>query len=626
MYGHYRVASCVNKTKLANPLFNAKEVIKLSKELEEKRVGVGVFPELTLLGYTIGDLLFQQTLLKAQEEALFSILEESKKISTILVIGIALNIENRIYNTAFILQYGKILGIVPKSYLPNKKEYYESRYFTSGFYETKKEIEFLNYSIPFGLDILFKDNLGLIFGVEICEDLWAITPPSLQMATNGANLILNLSASNEFIGKQSYRRELVKTQSARTVSAYIYSSCGVGESSTDTLFGGEALICEYGSIIKENSRFNEESHFIFADIDIEKLNALRVSETSINQAKKTLYREIKISSLLDIKEINREIYPHPFIPISDKKARCEEITSIQAYSLIRRMESAKIKKAIIGVSGGLDSTLALLSINKAFEIKNWNKKDILAITMPSIGTTSKTKSNAIKLSQALNVTLKEINIENLAKEQLKAIEHTKEDVTFENVQARLRTAILMNIANKENGLVVGTGDLSEVALGWSTFNADQMSMYNLNASIPKTLISYLIDYFTTNQNIAPILKDILATPISPELMPNKNDTITQKTEDIIGPYELHDFFLYHFIKYGATPPKILYLASLAFKNKYKKEEIEKWLKLFLKRFFTQQFKRSTMPDGPKVGTISLSPRADWRMPSDSTFDIWLKML
>ncbi|MCK4442324.1 MAG: NAD(+) synthase, partial [Sulfurovaceae bacterium] len=482
--------------------------------------------------------------------------------------------------------------------------------------------------IPFGVDLLFSRD-DILFGVEICEDLWAITPPSNAMASSGANIIFNLSASNELIGKAEYREELVRTQSARCMGAYVYTSSGVGESTTDTVFGGHAIISEYGSTLVESKRFAMDSSLITADIDIEKLNWLRVNESSFGDSEIEPYRTIYFKSTPKISKLKRYINPTPFVPsiYQEKTHRCEEIINIQAHGLIKRMTHAHIQRAIIGISGGLDSTLALLSTHKAFEIMKWNSKDIIAITMAGFGTTSRTKNNAIELCKALGVTLREVDITDISLKEFELISHNPNElsVTYENVQARARTSILMNTANRENGLVIGTGDLSEIALGWSTYNGDHMSAYALNSGIPKTLIKYVIEYYKINKEIANIIDDILDTPISPELLPHKEDEITQETESIVGPYELHDFFLYHFIKYGAEPSKILFLANKAFDN-YSEDIIRKWLKKFIWRFFTQQFKRSCMPDGPKVGTISLSPRADWKMPSDASMQIWLDNL
>ena len=630
MFGYYRVASAVNRTVVGNPAKNAKEILRLIKEANSKEVSVIVFPELTLTGYTASDLLLNQTLIASQDEALSYILENTIDINTIAILGIALLDADRLYNCAVVIQNAKVLGVVPKSYLPNKKEFYEKRQFVSGCDIVRSMIEVVDSEVPFGVDLLFKDKRDMTFGVEICEDLWAITPPSNHMASNGANLLFNLSASNELIGKYEYREELVRTQSGRCMATYVYSSAGVGESTTDTVFGGHAIISEYGSTLAQNKRFCMDSHFIMADVDLQRLRWLRLNESSYCDSRRKKVRTIKVGNLPTLTKIDREINSMPFVPsqYADKKSRCDEIVHIQAHGLIKRMKHTHIKKAVIGISGGLDSTLALLSTHRAFEMMGWDIENIIAITMPGFGTTTRTKSNAIELCNALGVTLKSVDITDISLKEFEAIEHNRDEhsVTYENVQARARTSILMNMANKIGGLVIGTGDLSEIALGWSTYNGDHMSMYALNSGIPKTLIQYVIEYYKSNEKIAHIIDDILATPISPELLPHKDNEIVQETESIVGPYELHDFFLYHFIKYGAKPSKILYLAVMAFDSKYDKESIKKWLHLFLKRFFTQQFKRSCMPDGPKVGTISLSPRADWKMASDVDFEIWLKAL
>ncbi|BAF71633.1 NAD(+) synthase [Sulfurovum sp. NBC37-1] len=630
MFGFYRVASAVNKTTVANPQKNAEEILTLIKEAADKEVSVVVFPELTLTGYTASDLFLNQTLLASQNESLQYILNNIEELDTIVILGIALLEADRLYNCAAVLQGGEILGIIPKSYLPNKKEFYEKRQFVSGRDIVRTATELLGKEVPFGVDLLFTDGRNMTFGVEICEDLWAVTPPSNHMASNGANLLFNLSASNELIGKHEYREELVRTQSARCMAAYVYSSAGVGESTTDTVYGGHAIISEYGTTLAQNERFSLESSLITADIDLERMRWLRINESSYSDGRRKKTRLIKLKSLPMMSELQRDITPAPFVPsrYTDKKLRCDEIIHIQAHGLIKRMTHAHIKKALMGISGGLDSTLALLSTYRAFEIMGWDSRNIIAVTMPGFGTTSRTKSNAVKLCEALGVTLKEVDITDISLKEFDAIEHNPEElsVTYENVQARARTSILMNMANQEGGLVIGTGDLSEIALGWSTYNGDHMSMYALNSGIPKTLIRYVIEYYKSNKAIADIIDDILDTPISPELLPHSDDVIVQETEEIVGPYELHDFFLYHFIKYGAKPDKIRFLAMKAFDIEYDEETVTKWLKVFLQRFFTQQFKRSCMPDGPKVGTISLSPRADWKMPSDADVEIWLRML
>ncbi|QDF29490.1 NAD(+) synthase [Halarcobacter anaerophilus] len=628
MYGFYRIATSVPKVQIANPSKNVENIIEILEEENKNESSIVLFPELCITGYTAGDLFLNQNLLDSQNKALKKLLQKSEKYSLIAIVGIVVSFEHRLFNCAAVIQRGKILGIVPKSYLPNKNEFYEKRYFQSGIRIKSKTLKLLNQEIPFGVDLLFSDENDITFGIEICEDLWSILPPSNQMAINGANMIFNLSASNELVGKSSYRQELVKTQSARLVCAYIYSSCGVGESSSDTIFGGDALICEYGSILAKTERFSLDNQTIRADIDLEKVIWLRNHESYFGDSIPTEVRVIKIASAIKISKLNRYINKHPFVPYDEKvkKEVCEEITNIQAHGLIKRLTHINSKKVVIGISGGLDSTLALLATYKAYEILNYDFKGIIAITMPGFGTTSRTKSNAIKLCETLGVTIKEIPISDISLKEFEALGHDKNihDVTYENVQARARTSILMNLANKEGAIVIGTGDLSEIALGWCTYNGDHMSMYSLNSGIPKTLISYLVEYFTYKNEIKEILIDILNTPISPELLPHDSDKISQETESIIGPYELHDFFLYHFLRYGAKPSKILFLADEAFKE-YSKNEIKKWLDIFIKRFFTQQFKRNAMPDGVKVGTISLSPRADWRMPSDASFEEWLEL-
>ncbi|KIM07445.1 MAG: NAD synthetase [Sulfurovum sp. PC08-66] len=629
MHGFYRIASSVPKVTLANPSQNIQEIIAIIHEEYRHGTSVVLFPELCITGYSVGDLFLNQNLIEAQNKALAHLLTSTKQIPTVAIIGIVVAFEHSLYNCGAVVQNGHIVGVVPKSYLPNKNEFYEKRYFQSGISLHSKTLNLLGKEIPFGVDLLFGDGADMIFGIEICEDLWAILPPSNQMAINGANLIFNLSASNELVGKSHYRTQLVSTQSARLVCAYAYSSCGVGESSSDTLFGGDAMIGEYGTIVVKNKRFALESSTIRADIDLGKLIWLRHHQSYFGDSIPSPTRAITLNKMATIDELHRTIEKHPFVPSNPVKRQevCEEIITIVAHGLIKRLQHTRIAKAVIGISGGLDSTLALLATYRAFEIMSKDAKDIIAITMPGFGTTNRTQSNAVKLCEALGVTLRTISIGNLALAEFEAIGHDKDtyDVTYENVQARIRTTILMNIANKEGGLVIGTGDLSEIALGWSTYNGDHMSMYGLNSGIPKTLISYLVEYFTYDERIKEILVDILDTPISPELLPHKDDRIEQETQTIIGPYELHDFFLYHMIKYGAKPSKILFLAQHAFKE-YDKATIKKWLILFLQRFFTQQFKRNAMPDGIKVGTIALSPRADWKMPSDASCQAWIEEL
>lgn len=627
MYGFYRVSAVSSQLRLADIENNTATIIETIQN--QRDASVLLFPELSLSGYSLEDLFFSETLYTKQLKSLKRVVDATKGIDTIIVLGIVLLDANRLYNCAAVLQDGKVLALIPKTYIPNKKEFYEKRHFNSGGDIIGSTIEMFDQKIPFGVDIIIQDAHYLSMGIEICEDLWSINPPSNRLAANGATLILNLSASNELIGKSRYREMLVTSQSARAMCAYAYASSGFGESTSHTLFGGECMIAEYGTLLAKNEKFSHETSRISADIDLQKLAWLRVAESSFSDLPRDSMRYVKAKNPPILKNINASIDPTPFVPKnSDEKAhRCKEIIDILSHSLIARMQRSRIKKAVIGVSGGLDSTLALLATHQAFKLMDWDHKDIIALTMPGFGTTETTKKSAIALCNSLEVDLREIDITNIAQKELELLEHdTKSDVVFENVQARARTSLLMNCANKENGLVIGTGDMSEIALGWSTYNGDHMSMYALNSGIPKTLIRYLIEYFMDDAKLAKTLRVILDTPVSPELLEHKNGEIIQKTEEIVGPYELHDFFLYHFVKYGASPSKILFLAQIAFDKKYDKVAIKKWLELFIKRFFTQQFKRETMPDGPKVGVISLNPRTDWRMPSDADMSLWLKEL
>ena len=631
MFGFYRMVTAVPRLYLADPARNAEEVSALWQEAEADQAAVVLFPELTLTGYTAGDLFFQERLYLAQNEALDRLLHETRTLESVAVLGLMLRHNDHLYNVAAVIHRGEILGIVPKSYLPNKREFYEKRHFQSGREIRGEEITFLRKPVPFGTDLLFEDMQELCMGIELCEDLWALTPPSNAMAESGANLICNLSASNELVGKADYRVELVRTQSARLVCAYAYASSGVGESSTDTVYGGDAMIAEYGSLLSRAERFRRESTLIRAEVDLQKLRGLRLAESAYTDAPRHPFRRIALGELPRPSDLRRSVDPHPFVPgdPARRQERCREITLIQAHGLIRRMEQARSERAILGISGGLDSTLALLATWEAHRILERAPSRILAVTMPGFGTSERTRRNAVALCQALSVELRQIPIRDLSALEMAAVGHdpSVHDVTYENIQARARTEILMNLANEEKGLVIGTGDLSEIALGWSTYNGDHMSMYALNAGIPKTLVRYLVEYYARNHpELSEVLHDILDTPVSPELLPTEKGEIAQKTEEIVGPYELHDFFLYHFVKYGAEPAKILYLAARAFEDRYDETTIRRWLGVFLRRFFSQQFKRSCIPDGPKVGTISLSPRADWRMPSDAEFRSWIEAL
>ena len=631
--GFVRVGAVVPKLKVADTEFNCNEIIKQIEVASNDKIQIVVFPELCVTGYTCQDLFEQDTLLEEAEKALNKILDYTNNLDIICIIGMPIKAENQLFNTAVVIQKGKILGIVPKTFIPNYGEFYEKRWFASSKNANKKEIEILGQKVPFGIDLLFKDkeNNEICFGIEVCEDIWAVEPPSNKLALLGANIIFNLSASNEVIGKKEYRRELVKMQSAKTISGYVYCSSGVNESTSDVVFSGESMIFENGSCLTNNQRFDFESNMIFTEIDTKRLaNDRRKNISFMGNSVDLEYREININIPDNIENLTREYSKTPFVPEDKKKISeiCEEILNIQSYGLAKRLLHTNINKTVIGISGGLDSTLAFLVIIKAYEILNLPKENIIAITMPGFGTTSRTHNNSMKLINEYGATFREINITKSSLQHFEDIGHDKniKDVTYENAQARERTKILMDIANKENGLVVGTGDLSELALGWCTYNGDHMSMYAVNASIPKTLVKYIIKWVADNskEECKNIINDILDTPISPELLPpDENGNIEQKTEEQVGPYILHDFFLYHFLRYGAEPKKIYILACKTFKNDFKKEEIKHWLQVFIKRFFTQQFKRNCMPDGPKVGTVSLSPRGDLRMPSDASYNIWL---
>lgn len=634
--GFIRVGAIVNKLALANPLKNAEVIIKEIKKAETLGVSIVTTPELSLSGYTCGDLFLQEQLLDDSIKALEQVLNETKDIDIISILGMPLRHDNQLFNCAVVTTKGKILGVIPKTYIPNYQEFYEARWFSSSKELITEEIEILGQLVPITTNILFQDKTlkEATFGIEICEDLWTVNPPSNNHALAGATMIFNLSSSNELIGKQEYRKSLVSSQSARTISAYIYASSGVMESTSDVLFGGASMIYENGSILAENKRFELESNIITADIDVLKLANDRIKNRSfMKNTNLEEYKIIKLDIKDNIKELNREYKEYPFVPSNEleRNKRCEEIIEIQSTALARRLIQVGNPKCVIGMSGGLDSTLAFLVIVKAYEKLKRNPKDIIGITMPGFGTTDRTYQNSIDLVKEYGGTLKEISIRDAALLHMKDIglPETDRSVTYENIQARERTQILMDVANMENGLVIGTGDLSELALGWCTYNGDHMSMYAVNTSIPKTLVRYLVAWVkdTTDGKKKEVLQDILDTPISPELLPpDEAGNILQKTESSIGPYVLHDFYLYHFLRYGATPKKIYTLAKHTFKNSFSKEEIKKWLKVFIRRFFTQQFKRNCIPDGVKVGSISLSPRGDLRMPSDANYETWIKEL
>ena len=639
-YGYIRVASAVPAVNVADVDYNVKAIVSCIDDAISDSAQLLVLPELCVTGYTCADLFGNEQLLDAAKEALEKIRKSTIGHDIMVFVGAPLRCESQLYNCAVCIQSGSILGVVPKSYLPNYKEFYEKRWFT-GYKEgkTPREITIHYHRVPFGGDLLFTSG-NVKVGVDICEDLWVPIPPSSFYALHGANVIVNLSASNELIGKHQYLLNLIKHQSAAGILAYVYSSAGYGESSTDLVFAGNAIIAENGTILKEGARFDLHPRMVVADVDIEALNNERRVNGSFGDNKMRLdgdLREISFNlpSTLNYNEIPllRTIYSMPFVPFDESKrnARCEEIINIQTQGLMRRLQFTHISHVVVGVSGGLDSTLALLVAVSAFDRLGIDRKQIHGITMPGFGTTDRTYNNAVSMMKAFGVSVEEISIAAAVKQHFSDIHHDMEvhDVTYENSQARERTQILMDLANKYNGLVLGTGDLSELALGWATYNGDHMSMYNVNVSIPKTLAKYLVKWFAISMEgeemIRKTLLDVLDTPISPELTPADSEgNIQQKTEDLVGPYELHDFFLYYMLRYGFGPRKIFMLANQAFKDTYTKPTLKKWLTKFYWRFFSQQFKRSCLPDGPKVGSISLSPRGDWRMPSDAAVNIWIK--
>ena len=637
MYGFVRCASAVPKLRVADCKYNTGEIIKLISAAAQKDVELLAFPELCVTGYTCADLFFQSSLITAAEESLSLIAEATKGKNIVVVVGLPINIGNSLYNCSVAIYDGDILGAVPKTYIPNYGEYYEKRWFKSGK-GLKGGIALCGQSVPIGCNLLFAAEgiENFTFGIEICEDLWAAIPPSSRLALAGAAIIVNTSASNELATKNEYRTSLVANQSARCICGYVYSSAGIGESTQDMVFSGHSLICENGSLLIEGDRFSLDSSLIMADIDTELLVNDRRKNTSFSEGSSFDPEIISFGMYERNKDdLERFIRPQPFVPNDDRElnSRCSDIFNIQAAGLVKRISHTKAKSLVIGISGGLDSTLALLVAIKACDYLDMSRKSVIGVTMPGFGTTDRTYNNAISLMGALGVTIREIPIAKATTQHFSDIGHDPDvhDVTYENSQARERTQILMDLANKENGLVVGTGDLSELALGWATYNGDHMSMYGVNSGVPKTLVRMLIKWtvrFGSLDSITTkILKDILDTPVSPELLPpDENDNINQKTEDIVGPYELHDFFLYYVVRCGFTPAKIYFLAKNAFSGVYDETTILKWLKNFYRRFFAQQFKRSCLPDGPKVGTISLSPRGDWRMPSDASARLWLEEL
>lgn len=692
-FGFVRVAAVVPRVKVADVNANVAEICRLAEDAERQEVSIAVFPELSVTGYTCADLFGQQLLIGKAEEGIKQLKSFSRGKKLTMVVGVPVRVAGNLYNCAAVIHNGKLSGLVPKIHLPGYNEFYESRWFSSGadfLYDTERatapvyddakncsspaagaEIVYAGAKVNVFPNLLF--NVGRsTFAIEICEDLWTPVPPSSHHALAGADIILNLSASNEVLMKHKYRHELIGQQSARTVSAYVYSSCGYGESTQDLVFSGSSMIYENGSLLAESERFMMEGNLITADIDIEKLAVLRQKQNTFHTVSpdgtrdgQDARRYVKINVCdgcqTDFEKcLKRNVEPHPFVPgfnvsidsysseeellkktaaISERNARCREITDIQVMGLATRLAHINCKTAVIGISGGLDSTMALLVAVLAFDKLGWDRKRIIGITMPGLGTTVRTKSNAQDLMETLGVTAREIPIGKAVAQHFADIgqDPNVTDVTYENSQARERTQILMDVANKEGGIVIGTGDLSELALGWATYNGDHISMYGVNASIPKTLVKYLVGWAADNhfnenccsaqRSVREILLDIIDTPISPELKPaDNNGEIAQKTEDLVGPYELHDFFLYNMFRFGYAPSKIYFLARKAFGGVYDDSVILKWLKTFISRFFGQQFKRSCLPDGPKVGSVSLSPRGDWRMPSDAWKTMFLKDL
>lgn len=632
---YIKVSAACPVTKVADIDFNLKNIKECIKTAIDRNSKLIVFPELCITSYTCGDLFTQQQLLIKSNFAISNLCDFSSGKDILIAVGAPLLHNYCLYNCAYIIYNGELLGIVPKSFIPNYTEFYEKRWFTEGIKIMSEKVNLpFATGIPFGINLIFSSH-NFKFGFEICEDLWSVIPPSSYLALLGANIIGNLSASNELVSKADYRKQLVNSQSARCIASYIYTSSGVFESSTDLVFSGHMLISENGNTLNENNRFQRNNEVIDSIIDIDKLNAERMKNLSFrDNLNLCAFEPLEIPfnfNDLSISNFDRFIDKHPFVPSNEKERtkRCKEIFNIQTSALAKRLNHTGINKAVIGISGGLDSTLALLVTVKTFDLLNIPRENIITITMPGFGTTDRTYNNAVDLCKNLRTTFREINIVNACLQHFKDIGHQKEkhDVTYENVQARERTQILMDIANKEFALLIGTGDLSELALGWCTYNGDHMSMYSVNCSIPKSLVRYLVKYVAeeeVSKFISNILVDILNTPVSPELLPkDKSGKISQRTEDIIGPYELHDFFLYYFIRQGAEAEKIIFLAKQAFKDDYDDNIIEKWFNVFIKRFFVQQFKRSALPDGPKVGTISLSPRGDWRMPSDASYNSWI---
>ena len=630
-YGYIKVAAAIPSVRVGDCNYNVSEIEKMIISAEGTGVEIIVFPELSITGYTCQDLFRQEQLIDAAEMSIMKLLDFSRQLDIISIVGAPVIVGGLLLNCAIVIQCGEVLGIIPKTFLPNYSEFYEKRWFASSQDLHPTDILYAGSKIHVtSQPTIFHTYTGATFGIELCEDVWAPEPPSTQLTLAGADIIFNLSASDELIGKHVYLHSLLAQQSARTMCGYVYAGCGFGESTQDVVYGGNAMIYENGKCLNDSQRFSLEPQMVVSQIDFECMRGERRNNTTFvnaqRVAREALHKDCHSITIRDF-ELIRDVNPTPFIPKeNDMSSSCEEIFSIQVAGLAKRLVHTGCKNVVVGISGGLDSTLALLVCVRTYDKLGYDRKGIIGVTMPGFGTTDRTHSNAVRLMKELGITQLEISIRDACIQHFKDIGHdiSVHDVTYENSQARERTQILMDLANKHNALVIGTGDLSELALGWATYNGDHMSMYGVNVSVPKTLIRYLVEYVAATSPSKATLLDIVDTPISPELTPaDEHGDIAQKTEDLVGPYILHDFFLYYFLRYGFTPQKILMLAKKAFSSSFDDETIQKWLKVFIRRFFSQQFKRSCLPDGPKVGSVSLSPRGDWRMPTDASSNLWL---
>ena len=631
-YGYMRVAAAVPRVHIADAYRNAEGALKIMQEAFNEGVEIVVMPELSLVGYTCGDMVLQKKLLKDSENALAWLMQETADIPTIGIVGLPVVYADRLYNCAAIIGQGTLWGIIPKSYIPNYGEFSELRWWVSGYGMRDRMIRFAGQECPFGADLLF-DIHGVEFGVEICEDMWVPVPPSSMQAVQGAKLLFNLSASPESVRKHDYLISLIAEQSSRTMAAYVYASSGHGESSSDLVFAGNAVVAELGRVLGVSDRFVRNDRMVIADIDVEYISTRRTARNTFYypDAPEMRVVPVEVDEIVHHGDLRRHIEPIYFVPENEtaRAEHCKEVFSIQSAGLAQRLEHTNCKNVVIGISGGLDSTLALLAVCDTFDLLGLDRKGIIGVTMPGFGTTDRTDQNALTMVRELGCTLREIPIKDACVQHFKDIglDVDERSVAYENSQARERTQILMDVANMCNGMVIGTGDMSELALGWATYNGDQMSMYGINASVPKTLVKHMVEWYANNRaegTLRQALLDVVATPVSPELLPAEGDAIVQKTEDIVGPYDLHDFFLYCALRRRYSPSKIFMLATLAFEGRFDKATIVKWLKVFFRRFFSQQFKRSAMPDGPKVGAVGLSPRGDLHMPSDAESRAWLQ--